>query len=73
MQGDQLEGIVEFQVSSEKSQYKSSISGTGEKQTCSRTDGESTRYGQIVHGEGILGSHNLKNMDVLNKIYFCVS
>lgn len=54
MQGDQLEGLVEIQVSSEKSPYKGSISGTGETQTSSRTT-ESTRCGHRLYVGWIFG------------------
>lgn len=71
--GDQLEGFVEFQVSSEKSPYKGCIGGTGEKQTSLRT-AESPRYGHRLYvgrvfGEVIISKtrmYSIKNISVFH-------
>lgn len=69
MQGDQVEGLIEFQVSNEKSLYKGSVSGTGNRPVEQK---ENQKDAVRLHRKGILASHNLKNKNVLNKMYFCI-
>lgn len=73
MWGDQVEGVLNSKWQEQRAPTKPVLAGPERNRPVRDRSGLKKVWSQTVHGKGILASHNLKNKNVLNKMYFCVS